>query len=286
MGLQVSTAARAETRVRTAQRVPCRRLQRRSPYYFPLSSLGSIAPHLSARSSLRLRSPASPRCASSTPQPQKNCQALISSDFPALASATPLQPCRCAAVSRASTPSHHTPPGRLLQLLLESQQWANEIDLPNLSCPWTTAPASADLRIVGFDQQHRPVIYSSMLMVIILLLLPCRRLFFPVVCHGFPQRNTSMRSPDQTQLNTTCIMAKAAACTSDGCPSSCTWVNNFNGFSVSDLNPMFAIKAAKANHTRPSAFPSSPRRALLHTHFASTFMRSQRFTSGFQRPVP
>jgi hypothetical protein len=175
--LQVSTAARAETPIRIAQRVPCRRLQRRSPYYFPSSSLGSIAPHLSARSSLRLRSPASPRCASSTPQPQKNCQALISSDFPALASATPLQPCRCAAVSRASTPSHHTPPGRLLQLLLESQQWANEIDLPNLSCPWTTAPASADLRIVGFDQQHRPVIYSSMLMVIILLLLPCRRLF-------------------------------------------------------------------------------------------------------------
>jgi hypothetical protein len=45
-------------------------------------------------------------------------------------------------------------------------------------------------------------------------------------------------------------MAKAAACTSDNCPSNCTWVNNFNGFSMSDLNPMFAIKAAKAK-SRP-----------------------------------
>ena len=110
-----------------------------------------------------------------------------------------------------------------------------------------------------------------------------------MICHGFPQRNTSMRSPDQTQLNTTCIMAKAAACTSEGCPSSCTWVNNFNGFSVSDLNPMFAIKAAKANHTRAPAFPSSPRLALQLTHSVPSFLLSLRFTShasGFQRPVP
>jgi hypothetical protein len=74
---------------------------------------------------------------------------------------------------------------------LESQQWASEIDLPNVTCPWTTAPASADLRIVGFDLQHRPVIYSSMLMVIILLLLsatafppPCNLSRFSSAQHG------------------------------------------------------------------------------------------------------
>ena len=138
----------------------------------------------------------------------------------------------------------------LLQLLVESKQWAEELKLASLACPWTMAPSSADLRIIGFDLQHRPVIYSSMLMVSTPHASPLasshNRVTFPLSPLAPPQRNTSMRTPDQTQLNTSCIMAKAAACTSDNCPSNCTWVNNFNGFSMSDLNPMFAIKAAKA----------------------------------------
>jgi hypothetical protein len=52
------------------------------------------------------------------------------------------------------------------QLLVESKQWALELNLPSLSCPWTMTPSSADLRIIGFDLEHRPVIYSSMLMVV------------------------------------------------------------------------------------------------------------------------
>ena len=94
------------------------------------------------------------------------------------------------------------------------------------------------------------------------------------------QRNTGLRSPDQTQLHTACIMAKAAACTSDGCPSNCTWVNNFNGFSLTDLNPMFAIKAAKVHplpppspHLHPSLThppPSPPRSSAPSSPSAST----------------
>jgi hypothetical protein len=57
-------------------------------------------------------------------------------------------------------------------LLVESQQWADELKLSTLSCPWTMTPSSADLRIVGFDVQHRPVIYSSMLMVGTRALIP------------------------------------------------------------------------------------------------------------------
>jgi hypothetical protein len=194
-----------------------------------------------------------PKCDNLTKQRRLLCRALISFDSLARENAVLQMLCRSAAhpLSRCVVQVHacDNVASFFLQLLVESQQWATDVDLPSLTNPCTVQAASADLRIIGFDQHHRPVIYSSMLMVSSPLISPRfdnENSLQKIYSFTFSlQRNTSMRNPDQTQLNTTCIMAKAASCTSDGCPSNCTWVNNFNGFSVTDLNPMFAIKAAK-----------------------------------------
>ena len=111
------------------------------------------------------------KCVNSTPRLQKPRPALIFCVSRALENATRPPLCRCGVcVFLMLSPTQKTVTDA--QLLLESQQWAAELNLSSLTCPWTIAPSSADLRIVGFDQQHRPVIYSSMLMVV-----PCNFAF-------------------------------------------------------------------------------------------------------------
>ena len=76
----------------------------------------------------------------------------------------------------------------------------------------------SDMRFIGYDPAHRPVLYCSF-------------------------RHTKHRGVQQTIEHTCAALERAVAVMHKGSPGDVIVVNNFNGFSFSDLNPLVGVRA-------------------------------------------
>jgi len=104
-----------------------------------------------------------------------------------------------------------------LELDCQSCHRALRAHLANPSVPYQNTSCS-DLRFIGYDPMGRPVMYCSF-------------------------RHTQHRGSSETIAHTAAALEKALLVMNDEAPGDVIVVNNFNGFSFSDLNPLVGIRA-------------------------------------------